>query len=170
MATLAVIGIVLFISYTLISVITFGVPKSLSESYYLWLNKNPKLEWPFRTVLALTAFLLIPAMLWLGEESVFQFTGFLTPACLAMVGAASDYANTKSVDRWWHPVSAYICTASAILWEIFIAERIDFLMLAFALFVVLSAITKTTFKSYIFWLEMTCFFSIFACLIKILYF
>lgn len=170
MAWLSIIGISIFMLYTIISIIVFGIPQSLSYTYYLWIKKNPKLKWPFRVTFIVTALLLIAPMLALGEGSMWQFTGFLAPFGLMMIGAAPDYENPSLVDKWWHPVVAFICCIASALWQIFIAERFDFLIYGVVLCVALSILTKTVKKSYIFWLEMMCVLSTFACILKIYFF
>ena len=168
MATLGLLGIILFCVYVIITICVFKIPESLSASYYYWIEK--KQNWPFRVVLIVSAIWLMFPMIDLGKDSIWQFTGFLAPACLVFTGAAADFMNKKLVDKWLHPISACLCAVSSLVWQYCIAEMLIFLPISAIILLITSLLTKTLKRCYIFWLEMICFLSIFCCLIKIYYF
>lgn len=169
-STFAIIGICIFCIYVIASFIFLGIPPSLSDTYYLWIKKNPKVMWPFRLTLALVGLLLMAPMIALGEESIWQFTGFITPVCLVFTGLADDYRNPITLDKVVHPISAGLCALSAIAWQYFVAERMDFFIGGLGICLIASLITKSTKRAYMLWLELACFISVFACIIKIIYF
>ena len=166
MAAFSIIGICLFCLYVVITTWLFFIPESLSSSYYLWKTAKS----PFRFFLIVTSLLLAAPMIALGKESIWQFTGFLAPACLMFTGVAADFKNKELIDRWVHPLCAVICAISSIVWICCIAEMPLFLLTSFIICGIMALVTRTVKKSYIFWLEMSCFLSIFCCLIKIYYF
>lgn len=166
MGILSVIGICLFCLYIAITTWLFFIPESLSSSYYLWKTTKS----PFRFFLIATSLLLAAPMIALGKGNIWQFTGFLTPACLMFVGVAADFKNRKLVDRWVHPLCAIICAISSIIWLLYIVKMPIFLLTSFIICSIIAFVTGTLKKSYVFWLEMACFLSIFCCLIKIYYF
>ena len=170
MATLALIGIILFCLYCIVTTTVFFIPVSLSESYYLWSEKGSEYKGFFGAALVLTAVLLIAPMLELGIGSIWQFTGFLTPAGLLFTAATPHFKNKNLTDKWLHPASAWICAISAIIWQLCIAEMWQFMIIALVFNLFLALVTRTLKKCYTFWIEMVCFLSIFCCLIKIYYF
>lgn len=168
--TLSIIGITLFSLYIIASLAMWGIPTSISETYYLWNNKLPKFSWLFRLVFVVTGFLLIIPMLSLSEGSVWEFTSFIAAAGLIFTGAAADFKHEDKVDKIVHPISAIICAAAAILWEYFIAGTLSYMVISFVLCLILALITRSLKRSYTFWIEIPCFISIFCCIINILFF
>lgn len=98
-----------------ISIITmFGVPSSLSDSFYLLQNKYPSKNWKwFFTLLcfAISFTILIP---WIDiSNENLQLLPFLSAAGLSFVGAAPHF---KSYEKKMHEAGAWLCAACSQLW------------------------------------------------------
>ena len=73
-------AIFMFAVYNIIALLLFGVPKSLSDTYYLFKERNSTLKFLFPSMMTLLTFFLMPAWLEMSEGSPFQFTAFLSAA------------------------------------------------------------------------------------------
>lgn len=154
----SLIGIAIFIAYIIVSVAKFGVPPSLSDTYYLYGGK-PK-GYIFTAVLWITVFCLIPQWISITPESL-VFLVFLACAGLLLVGAAPIF---KSRDDKWHQAFAIICAIAAIAWEIVMKQYIILGSSVIAILLI-ALLTKTLKKGKTFYLEMMAFLSAFSSII-----
>lgn len=159
MFTLTIIGSVLFSVGLLMLIQNFNIQSSLSENYYRLKDKN--IGYLFYIYLVFTSLLLVAPLC----EFAGIF-GFLSAAGLMFVGAAAAFKDDKT-QRRVHEVGALISASGAIatlikLGTIKYAIYVIPVMLLFALF------TKTIKSSYIFWLEMCAFYSLFVGLLVFL--
>lgn len=159
MITLATLGIIIFTVYVTVAVVLFGIPKSLSDTFYLYGGR------PFGHVFTITmwvvSFLILPYWLKITPESI-KFMPFLSVAGLTFVGAAPLF---KKEDKGWHSAFAIGCAIFAILWAI-LAKNVDLLAINLFTFVVVSLLTETLKSCKTFWLEMVAFGTIFSSLLK----
>lgn len=152
------IGLLLFTAYVIVAVIKFGVPKSLSDTFYLYGGK-PK-GYIFTAALWLTVFLIAP--LWLSvSEDALAFSAFLACAGLLLVGAAPMF---KGADAHWHEAFAIICAVFALLWQILNRQYWE-MVAVMSVAVAIGAATETFKSSRTFWLEMVAFYSTFLSII-----
>lgn len=148
------IGVFLFLAYTIAMSAMYGVPSSLSNTYYL-LGEKPR-GYLFTFCLWATAFLIAP--LWFSvTKDIFTFSTFLACGGLLLVGAAPVF---KGEDNKWHQIFAIICAVFALLWQVLNKQYWE--VLAVTLIVaILVFITKSWKQCRTFWLEMIAFFSTF---------
>ena len=92
--------------------IRFGIPKSISETYYLL----GKMGWLFQVALWGTAFTAVPMLIERSSENT-QFLAFLACAGLAFVAAAPLFK--MELEGKVHYVSAAICCGGLVLWQVF---------------------------------------------------
>lgn len=150
-----IIATVIFVAYNAVAIAIFDIPESLSNTYYLWKEKNGK-GWLFCLMMYLVVALMMPAWISLSEGSNFQFLAFLAPASIMFVGTAPRFKDFDLENRV-HTYSAYIAAACSLLWVILVTPY-WWTILAFLGLIALAAfLTKTYKTSYIYWLEMIAF-------------
>lgn len=155
MTTLVLISFIVFVAYNIVSLILFGVPKSLSETFYLYKEKY-NCGWVFSVVLAVMAFTLMPAFIQISENNFYwyAFLSFFTCAFIVFVAVAPHF---KSYESRIHTISALIAAFSGFLWcflSIWIVPVLVIITMSFPII----GLWKTS-KTY--WLEMIAFFSVY---------
>ncbi len=144
------ISIAVFIAYLSAIMLRYGVPASISDSYYV-LGDNTLLSSLFTWFCWLTAITLLPY--WLDNGG--GFLSFVACGALGFVGTAPLF---KSHQRDIHFGSAIVCFASAYLW-LFLND----LTLAVISVAVLGLFAFA--KKRMFWWEVTAFATIYLSLI-----
>ena len=148
------IGVLLFVAYVVTAVCLWGVPASLSQTFYL-LDGKPK-GYIFTAAMWAVCFLIAPQWFSVTEDWA-TFSVFFAVGGLMLVGAAPMF---KETDRGWHEAFAIVCAVFALLWQFLNGqywEAVAFL----AVFFTLAKVTKTMRVCKTFWLEMTAFASTF---------
>lgn len=164
MATLTTISIIvataIYVAYNAVSLALFGIPESLSNTYYLWKEKNGK-GWPFCLMMYLVVALMMPAWISLSEGSNFQFLAFLAPASIAFVGTAPRFKDSQLESRV-HTVSAIIAAICSLLWVALVTPY-WWVVLIWLGFIALAAILTSSYKTcLVYWLEQVAFGSTFT--------
>lgn len=138
------------------------VPKSLSNTYYMFQEKKDGLKWLFPVLILVMVFTLMPAWIELSNGSNWQFLSFLCPASLLFVGAAPAF-KSSSLENTVHTVAAMLSAFFGILWVlIFCQAGIWILLASLLVIVILSLTTETVKSSYTFWLEMVAFLAVYV--------
>ena len=153
-------AIFLFLIYNIVTLLIFGVPKSLSMTYYLYKDRLDILKVLFPAMISMLVICLMPCWIQLSEGSPFQFLSFLSPAALLFVGFAPAF-KSSDLENSVHQVSAYLCAAFAILWIILVTPFWYVILIVLGIVTALAIVTKTWKTSYIYWLEMVAFVSTF---------
>lgn len=153
-------AIFLFLIYNIVTLLIFGVPKSLSMTFYLFKERLDILKVLFPTMIAMLVICLMPCWIQISEGSNFQFLSFLSAASLGFVGAAPAF-KSSSLENSVHQVSAYLCAAFALLWIILVTPYWYVILIVLGIVTALAIVTKTWKTSYIYWLEMVAFVSTF---------
>lgn len=153
-------AIFLYLIYNIIALVLFGVPKSLSMTYYLFKDKVDTLKFLFPSMMTLLTVFLMPCWLQISEGSPFQFTAFLSAAGVLFVGAAPAFMSS-SLENMVHQVSAYVCAAAAIAWICLVTPYWWIILIVLGIVAALAIVTKTWKTSYIYWLETVAFVSTF---------
>lgn len=155
---LTLLSLFIFALYLALSIESYGIPPSLSETYYL-LGRTPfgfnKLKASiFTFMMWAISFTLLPAMLDLTPDS-FKFLMFLALASICFVGAAPNFKDPD--EGKVHSTSAILAACFGILWSVLMP--FGFIGLGLAIFgVLVGALATDTIKdSRIFWLEMIAF-------------
>lgn len=159
---LILISLLLFTVYNAVSLKQFGIPKSLSETFYLWNSKKSGLGYIFTGMMFSMAFTLVPAWLELGEV-ISSWSTYLNPlvffACAAIgfVGAAPAFRSCP-LESKVHTVAAMIAAVCAVTWCLAACWQIMYVPLGVAgLIAAVGAITKTWKSAIVYWLEMMAF-------------
>ena len=151
---LSLVGAAVFSLGVAAVVLRFGIPPSLSETFYLLGGRKGK-GFIFYLWLAVVVFVMLIPMV-----QAAGYWGFLCGVGLLFVGAAPAFKD-EGAERFIHPVSALLCAFSAVMQLVKIHEWGWMLVSAFFAWCV-AYVTMTMRKSYIFWLEMTAFYGLFA--------
>lgn len=137
-----ILSMIILFGYIAFVVAKFGIPNSISDSYYLLGKKG----WMFQITLFVTAFLVMPSLIGASSEDT-QFLAFLACAGLIFVGAAPLFKRT--FDSKVHFISAALCCGSLVLWQVFnacwVVPIVCFLAVLYPMF-------KD--KKYMWWLEI----------------
>ena len=165
--TCVLAAFVIYLVYNAVALKMFGVPKSLSMTYYLFEEKKKKLGIVFPIMMLSMAFLLLPAWLEISALSNLQFTAFLAAGGIMFTGAAPAF-QSSDLEKKVHTGSAVVAAIFATLWVIFVA-KMWYIILIWLLSLALQAyITKTVKSSYIYWFETVAFMSTFMSIILFL--
>lgn len=154
---LSIIGVGFFSIALAILITLFGIPKSLSESFYNLGGKKGK-GYLFYLMLVITVFLLIAPLV-----EAAQYWGFLTAVSLAFVGAAAAFKDDK-VQKIVHITSAALSGVCAGF-TLYTMHELLMLIPVIIVIVIAAILTKTWKKSLTFWIEMIPMYSVFAGLI-----
>lgn len=167
---LILISLLFFTVYNAVSLKQFGIPKSLSETFYLWNNKKKNLGYVFTGMMFSMAFALVPAWLELGEV-ISSWSAYLNPlvffacAAIAFVGAAPAFRSCP-LESKVHTIAAMTAAVCAVTWCLAACWQIMYVpLLAAGLVAVLGLITKSWKKASVYWLEMMAFGSTFTTII-----
>lgn len=153
-------AIFLFVVYNIIALLLFGVPHSLSMTYYLYKQRKNILKVLFPGMITLLVIFLLPCWLEISKGHNFEFTAFLSVSALMFVGACPAFLDSKMEDNI-HSIAAIICAIFALLWIILVTPYWYVILSSFALFTLIAFFTKTWKTCYTYWLEIVAFISTF---------
>lgn len=149
----------IYLAYNAICLALFGIPRSLSDTYYLWRARNGK-GWYFSLMMYAVVALMMPAWITMSEGSDFQFLAFLAPAAIAFVGTAPRFKDTE-LENHVHMTSAYLAAAFALAWVALVTPYWWMILIWFGLISGILTITKT-YSCITYWLETIAFGSTFT--------
>ena len=160
MEILVIISFCIYIVYNLISLYTFGVPGSLSNTYYLWNDLKQGAGYAFCACLGLMVTLLLPSWLEMSEGSPWQFLSFLICGSLLFVAAVPNFKSI-GIESTVHSVAAIFSAICAILWIVFVANLWVIVLLTL-MYTLIVAVSHGSLKScYVYWLETIAFLSLY---------
>ena len=155
------IAFIIYLVYNGIAIKLFGIPRSLSDTYYLYKEKKNWMRMFFPIMMISIVALLMPSWLEISEGSTYQFLAFLAALGIAFVGAAPEFKN-GGMDYKVHSISAYCAATFAILWVILVSKLWITPIIWFVSITLLAISTKTVKTSTIYWLETVAFMSTFT--------
>lgn len=148
-----ILSMIILFGYLAFVVAKFGIPKSISETFYLLGKKG----WMFQVTLFLVAFMVMPILIDRSSENT-RFLAFLACAGLAFVGAAPLFK--MELEGKVHYVSAAICCVGLVLWQVFNACWVVPIVCFLA---IIYPMIKD--KKYMWWLEIATIVSAYVSLI-----
>ena len=157
--TLTTISIIvatcIYVAYNAIAIAIFGVPESLSNTYYLWKEKNGK-GWLFCLMMYLVVALMMPAWITISEGSDFQFLAFLAPSAIAFVGTAPAF-KSDDLENVVHTTAAIVAAICSLAWVAVITPYWYMILVWFG-YIALVVILTSSYKScLVYWLEQVAF-------------
>jgi hypothetical protein len=145
----------IYLAYNAICLALFGIPKSLSDTYYLWKEKNGK-GWYFSLMMYSVVALMMPAWITMSEGSDFQFLAFLAPAAIAFVGTAPRFKDTE-LENHVHMTSAYLAAAFALAWVALVTPYWWVILIWLCSITCLAVLTSSYKACLVYWLETIAF-------------
>ena len=145
----------IFVAYNAVAIPIFGIPESLSNTYYLYKEKCNK-GWLFCLMMYLVVALMMPAWITLSEGSAFQVLAVLAPASIAFVGTSPRFKD-GDLENKVHTYSAYVAAACSLLW-VGLVTPYWWVILVWLGFIAIASILTSSYKScLVYWLEMIAF-------------
>ena len=166
---LAIVSFTIFIIYNSVAIGIFGIPWSMSKTYYLYEEKKKGLGWIFTIFMWLMAFMLVPAFLEISDTvgpwmNNFTFLAFISAAGIMFVGAAPRYKEDLEGDV--HMTAAKICAAASLVWCFLVCWNIWWVPICGAAVpAIIGACTKSWKEGRDYWIEMMAFDATFATII-----
>lgn len=129
---LALTALLIFLIYNGIIIMKFGMPSSLSDTFYLLQNKKKGLGYVFTAMMTVMSFTLLPSWLSITDaiptwEHNFTFLAFFACAGILFVGAAPAFRNV-GIENKVHMISAKLCAVFAIAWCAIVCWRIVYII------------------------------------------
>lgn len=155
-----IIATTIFVAYNAVSLANFGIPESLSMTYYLWKEKCNK-GWLFCLMMYAVVALMMPAWITLSEGSTYQFLSFLAPTAIAFVGAAPMFRDDE-LESKVHTGAAVVAAICSLAWVILVTPYWWIILVWVGIIIALSFFTKSIKTAYTYWLEMVAFGSTFT--------
>lgn len=157
------ISLIIFTVYVLLIGLMFGIPTSLSDTYYLLQGKLKGAGMAFILLMYFVAFTLVMPILDNTTEGL-QIFAFLPIVGIGFVGAAPLF---KGKDSLAHRVAALTAAGGSVFWVLLTHTYYwPYLVFAAITFSLIMLFSKTI-KCYIFWAEMAIFYSMYAILISL---
>lgn len=166
---LVCISFLLFIVYNSVALKLFGIPWSMSETFYLYESKKKGLGWLFTIFMWLMGLTMIPSWITISESldswmCNLTFLSFISGACILFVGTAPRYK--EYLEEQVHTIAAIICAACALIWDFVACWQIWYVPICGMIApVIIATCTKSWKRSREYWLEMMAFDATFATII-----
>lgn len=155
-----IIATTMFVAYNAVSLANFGIPHSLSMTYYLWKEKCNR-GWLFCLMMYLVVALMMPAWITLSEGSTYQFLSFLAPTAIAFVGAAPMFRDDE-LESKVHTGAAIVAAICSLAWVALVTPYWFSIPIFAFVFVIKAWYTKSIKTANTYWLEMVAFGSTFT--------
>jgi hypothetical protein len=156
MIPLFIVSFIVFALYITGILAAFGIPHSISDSFYLMNEKRNNLGYVFTLWCFVVAFSLIPVIFHLAEGEWFQFLGLFACGGLGFVGAAPLF---RSHEKTIHYTGAIVCAVTGFSW---MALSGYWYSPVIALIAVLYPAYRD--KKWTFWVELALFVSMYTTL------
>ena len=129
---IACVALAIFTAYNAAIIGVFGMPTSLSDSFYLLQSKKKGLGYLFTAMMFSMALCLMPAWLSIsdsmpGWEHNLTFLAFFAAAAICFVGAAPAFRNV-GIEHNMHMWAAKSCAVFAIAWCAIVCWRIMYII------------------------------------------
>lgn len=129
---LTIAAFLVFAIYNIVAIYIFGMPSSLSDTYYLYENKKKNLGWIFSIMMWMMAGLLMPAWLGISDaigfwESNFTSLAFFSACAIVFVGCAPRFREV-GIENRMHMIAAKACACFALGWCALVCWRIMYII------------------------------------------
>ena len=167
---LSLVAIGIFVIYNAVAIHFFGIPKSLSETFYLYQNKKSGVGYIFTGMMFTVALTLMPAWIeitevissWSHNLTVLPFFG---ASMIAFVGAAPAFRSCE-LESKVHTIAATAAAIFSLLWCAVVCYKIAYIIPISAVIVWgIAFATKTQKTAQTYWWEMVAFLATFATII-----
>lgn len=148
MKALYFFSVAAIITYLVVTVMTFGIPKSISDTHYLWKSKGR--DYLFTFVMWGVGIPILIYWISVSPENL-QFIPFLSISGMCFVGAACAFKETLTSTV--HYASAGVWAFFAVLYFVLVHDWVA-LTVGVASFVLLALFIGR--KHFTFWAEVAC--------------
>jgi hypothetical protein len=156
MTVLLIFSFVIFAAYITVIIKFFGVPHSISDSFYLLEGRRKGLGYVFTLWCWAVAFTVMAAMLQLSQGQWWQFLSLFAGGGLVLVGTAPMF---KGHERTVHYASAGTCAVATLLWMC-----LEGYCYAPAVWMTVCGMIAARLGKPVFWIEAGMFLSVFTVL------
>lgn len=161
---LVLVAFTLYLCYNFVILSLFGIPRSLSQTFYDFEARKPWMRIFFPIMMIGVGVLLLPSWLEISDGSNFMFTSFLAAAGIIFSGSAPAFKRSDLEDKV-HTGSAIFAAVSALLWIILVAKLWWHIIVWGLIILLVAFITKTWKTGLVYWLETITFISTFTSII-----
>ena len=149
-----IVATAIYVAYNAIALAIFGIPESLSNTYYLYKEKWNK-GWLFCVMMYAVVAFMLPAWIGLSEGSSFQFLSFLAPASIALVGTAPKFKDSP-LEKGVHSIAAVFAAVCSLAWVAIVTPYWWTILIWGAIISCCLTVTKT-YSCLVYWLEQIAF-------------
>jgi len=153
MAIVFFISLAIGIGYQAMVLYLFGVPKSISESFYLLDEKRRGLGWLFWGWAVATVFSICPMMFALSDGHWYQFLALFVGAGLLLAGSAPHFR--EEYQRSAHFSGTGVSMFAAVLWMSCSGYLYMPVMMVLLTFLIVSPAISVMSGSVMYWLEIS---------------
>lgn len=133
----------------------YGILKSYSVYATKWLEISPTIPiWSIVTFIS--AILLLPPLIEVGNNNPLQFLGFFAPVYLIMVAFTPKW-ESDDMQYKYHMIFAVLCAICGILWSILVADTLYYLLCCIVVNATFGLITRTLHNSLVLYGELVVF-------------
>lgn len=150
-----IVATAIYVAYNAICLVLFGIPESLSNTYYLYKEKRNK-GWLFPLMMYAVVALMMPAWITMSEGSDFQFLAFLAPAAIAFVGTAPAF-KSDDLENKVHSISAVIAAACSLAWVALVTPYWVTIPAWLVFVAAVASSTRSVKTALVYWLEQVAF-------------
>ena len=165
-------AIMLFILYNIIAILSFGIPESLTKTFYKYKERHDGLKFMYYTFIILMCILLTPCWLKLSNSIILQDFAVVNILTLLFAGASPivfkcdiDDIDSKPIANLCIKLAAYCYSMFFILWIVLATPFWWIILITLILVGSIAIITKTLYTCYTFWIEITAFISTFIAIL-----
>ena len=158
------IAFIIYLIYNGVVIRLFGVPYSLSNTFYLFQSKKKWMRVLFPIMMVALVALLLPAWLEISAGSAWQFLAFFASGGILFTGAAPAFMSSD-LENKVHTYSAIAAVVFALLWVIIVSKMWALILVWLAVIALIAYLTKTWKTSFIYWLETVAFMSTFTAIL-----
>lgn len=152
----------IFVTYVMAALCMFGVPTSLSATYYLFNYVKDGLGNIFSIMMSIVGVGMLPAWIAVSDaaapwSSNLTFLAFICCASILFVGFAPQFADNPLTGNV-HIISAVIALACSLAWSLTVMASISIYIVAISFLCWAAAcMSKTGRDDKVFWIEMSMF-------------
>jgi hypothetical protein len=159
----------LFILYNVIAILLFGIPESLTKTFYKYKAHHDSFKFMYYVFVALMCILLTPCWLKLSKTNFAQDVAVINILALIFMGASPIILKGEDTDRpltdLFEKLISYCCSIFFILWIVAATPYWWIILLTAIIVTLISIITKSWNKCYTYWIEIIAFASTFIAIL-----
>lgn len=163
-------AMMLFMLYNVIAILSFGIPESLTKTFYKYKEHHDAFKFMYYVFVALMCILLTPCWLKLSDTNFEQDVAIINSLILLFTGALpiilkSDEDNDKPLVEILEKLISYCCSMFFIIWIVTATPYWWIVLLIAIIVTIISLITKSWNKCYTYWIEIIAFVSTFIAIL-----